>query len=1096
MERFAAFVTRRARWLLLAWLAAAVLLTLLAPSLQKVATQDAAAFLPKDVPSEVAERASRDAFPNDPVRDAAIIVFERDRGALTAPDRAFIRAQTAFLRSPEQAGSVGVVQSAATQPDLAPFLRAADGRAELLIVSFRQTSFSPTTVAAIARIRDHLAAGRPSGLSTHVTGFAGLAADQVSAIEKSFQQTAVITVVLVLLILLLIYRSPVAALVPLITIGVSFLVSRAVVALIADGGLSVSGQAETFMVVMVFGAGTDYCLFLVSRYRELRARHDTSGPNALQRTIGLVGPVVAASGATVIVGFGSQAAAKSGLYKTMGPAIAIAIAITVLASLTLTPALLGLLGRHAFWPQRRSSAGQPEASPRWQRRAARIAAQPLVLLIAGTILLQIPAAGLGWFKQSFDLVAELPSSADAKVGYGALARHYPPGVVSPVFVIVSADHSLLTDPSIKAIDALTARLAATAGVAQVRSVSLPAAVPLTQDSLPALLGKEPTKPGPPGTAPAAGLGLDPNKVDVTPLYTALATPGGMHLTGSLLTQYPQITSRLGYLLSADRHTTRLVISLAHNPYDNSSLDTFKALNGVVTDTLDGGPLTGARVYVAGPSAFYADIRTTQDHDFRSIVAILLAGIFLVLALLLRSLLAPLYLLATVLLSFAATLGITVAVFQGLLGNAGLSFYLPPLLFVVLVALGADYNIFIVGRIREEIAHGRSVHDATQVGLAATGSVITSAGLVMAGTFAGLMLSPLANLRQIGFAVSIGVLIDTFVVRTMLVPSLIMLTDRYAFWPSGLRAAGIPIRRWHGVTAAVSVLLLLGGLLAIASGGREPAPRTRITAGTEQTASLGEPSSKATPAAAPTASVSPHPGIRPGAPTATSPSTSTTTTRVTTTPAAAGTSSAPAAAAGPTRVSPPASGGWSYHVQGTRKIGTAGSTQPYSEDRTTTVSEVGGTATSPVMQLDTPSSSGTDTERRRYDQAAVRLTYLKQQQGGIAFQGNVTPVADLIRWPATTGSTWTQDFTIGNTHGHRTSKITGTRTYTVGGKASRCTVVESTTDFTGTAKGHETDTSCWSAELGMTLYDQRHQTGTYNAVPFDVTSTSTLHQEPS
>jgi RND superfamily putative drug exporter len=497
MVRFAAFVTRRARWLLLAWITVAVLLTVLAPSLQKVATQDAAAFLPKDVPSEVAERASRDAFPNDPVRDAAIIVFERDRGALTTADRAFIRAQTVFLRAPAQSASVGVgvVQSAATQPDLAPFLRATDRRADLLIVSFRQTSFSPATVGTIARIRDHLASGRPAGLSTHVTGFAGLAADQVSAVETSFKRTAVITVALVLLILLLIYRSPVAALVPLVTIGVSFLVARAVVALIAEGGLSVSGQAETFMVVMVFGAGTDYCLFLVSRYRELRADPGASGLSALQRSLGLAGPVVVASGATVIVGFGSQAAANSGLYETMGPAIAIAIAITVLASLTLTPALLALLGGHAFWPQRAATAGRTEASPRWQRRAARVAAQPLVLLIAGTILLQLPAAGLGWFKQSFDLVAELPSSADAKVGYGALARHYPPGVVSPVFVIVSTDASLLTDPSIKAIDTLTARLAATPGVAQVRSVSLPAAVPLTQSSLPTLLGKPPQSKG-------------------------------------------------------------------------------------------------------------------------------------------------------------------------------------------------------------------------------------------------------------------------------------------------------------------------------------------------------------------------------------------------------------------------------------------------------------------------------------------------------------------------------------------------------------------------------------------------------------------------
>jgi RND superfamily putative drug exporter len=1079
-QRLAAAAVRHARLLVALWLAAPAALVLLAPSLQSVATQDAAAFLPPGSPSEVAENISRQAFPTDPVRDSAIVVFERRTGPLTAVDRRFIAAQARLLSSPALSANVGVVQSAVTQPNLAPFLRSPDGRAELIIASFRQTSFSPTTVRTIGAIRHGLAHDRPPGLSAHLTGFAGLAVDQVGAIETSFRQTAILTVVLVLLILLFIYRSPVAALIPLVTIGVSFLIARALVALLADGGLSVSGQAETFMIVMVFGAGTDYCLFLVSRYREQRSNPAERQP--LRRTIGLVGPVIAASGATVIVGFASQAAAKSGLYKTMGPAIAVAIAVTVLASLTLTPALLALLGRHAFWPQQPTPTGQGEQiSPRWQRRAARVAAQPLVLLIAGTLLLQLPAAGLGWYHESFDLIQELPGSADAKTGYATLARHYPPGIVSPVFVLISSDHGLLGDADVRALDTVTSRLRALPGVAQVRSLSLPAGQPLTQQTLPALLG---------GRGGSLGSELDPNKVDVTPLYNALAAPGGMHLTGSLLRRYPQITHRLGYLLSADQHTTRLVVSLANNPYDNTSLATFGQLDDVVTSTLAGTSLTGSTVHLAGPSAFYADIRSTQDRDFRTIVAVLLAGIFAVLVLLLRSLLAPLYLLATVLLSFAASLGITVAVFQGLLGNSGLSFFLAPLLFVVLVALGADYNIFIVGRIREEIAAGLSVRDATQRGLAVTGSVITSAGLVMAGTFAGLMLSPLANLRQIGFAVSVGVLLDTFVVRTMLVPSIIMLIGPQAFWPAGLRRTGQPLRPWQIAAATASLAAFTAGLVVIAAGGNQPPPRTLVLAHADTTTvSRQQPEPIQTPTPATGALAVPHPNPSP---------TPTTTDRpaVTAVPTRSGPTS-PAATlprallqptpSGPGRIAPPTTGSWTFHVEGTRKIGAAGSTQPYTEDRSTSLSRIGGSSSDPLMQLQTSTNSESDTEQRRYTAKAVQLTYLKQTSGALSFEGTVTPAADLIRWPISDGQSWTQDFTIGGTHAHRVSHVQGSRTITLPYGSFSCTVISSSTDLTGDTQGHETDTSCWSAALGMVIDEQREQKGTYKGVSFDITS---------
>jgi RND superfamily putative drug exporter len=189
------------------------------------------------------------------------------------------------------------------------------------------------------------------------------------------------------------------------------------------------------------------------------------------------------------------------------------------------------------------------------------------------------------------------------------------------------------------------------------------------------------------------------------------------------------------------------------------------------------------------------MRQISNDDFRLIVIVIVAAIFAVLALLLRSLVAPLYLLATVILSYAATMGITVAVFQGLVGDAGITFWLAPFLFVILVALGADYNIFIMSRIREEADAGHEIHDAVSRGLTLTGRVITSAGIILAGTFAALLLAPLPNLRQIGFGVTVGILIDTSVVRSMLVPAATMLLGRWAFWPKvpGSNTVGTPAR---------------------------------------------------------------------------------------------------------------------------------------------------------------------------------------------------------------------------------------------------------------------------------------------------------------
>jgi RND superfamily putative drug exporter len=265
--RFAATIERRAPWIIAAWIVAAVVMTLVAPSLNDVGSQDTADFLPGDAPSQQADRLLAERFPDDPTREAAIIVIARD-GGLRPGDQAYVKDLVEDLRSSRFSDDISGVQTAASDPALAAFLRSKDGSAELIVASMRRAPFSTTGTAAIENLRHHLELTAPSELDAHVTGLAGLAADQAQGVIESFDRTAIVTVILVLIILLLIYRSVVAALIPLVTIGLAFGVSNGLVAYLADAGLKVNTMVGTFLVVMIFGAGTDYCLFLTSRYRE------------------------------------------------------------------------------------------------------------------------------------------------------------------------------------------------------------------------------------------------------------------------------------------------------------------------------------------------------------------------------------------------------------------------------------------------------------------------------------------------------------------------------------------------------------------------------------------------------------------------------------------------------------------------------------------------------------------------------------------------------------------------------------------------------------------------------------------------------------
>ena len=1071
--RIGAFAERRAGLIVAAWLVLAVALTLSAPSLADVGVQDDTDFLPSGAPSQQADVVLQRLFPDDPTRDAAIVVVAR-RGGLAESDHAWL---ASWARETAGRPGVGGVQSAAANPAMAPLLRSPDGEAELAVVDLDVAPFTTRGHEVVADLRASLATA-PAGLEHHVTGIAGLAADQAEGIQESFDRTALVTVLLVLAILVGVYRSAVAPLVPLVSIGAAFLVARGVVALLAENGLRVASMAETFMVLIVFGAGTDYCLFLVSRYREDLGRGESVG-ETIRRTTAVIGPVLAASAATVIVGFLAQLSAEFGLFRTMGPALAIAVAVALLAGLTLTPALLRLAGRSAFWPIRleRVRTERRETSRRWLRLASVVRARPAEVLLAGSIALLLPAAGLGWLRQSFDLVRDLPVNADARQGFDVLEQHLPGGRLSPIYVVLGDDDPILTDDKLDAVDRLTDRLRQVPGVAEVRSVTQPAGAPLTAATLDGFAG---------GGEGGAALGLDPNQVDVTPLYNAMATPGGLRLDATTLARYPQLRDRIGtFFLGQDANSTRLLVALEGNPYDPGAKAIFHSIDDVTARTLNGGTLSGVDLAVGGPAAFYVDIQDIGAKDTRTMGVVLFGGIFIVLALLLRSVVAPFYLLATVLASFAATLGLTVIVFQGIIGEPGISFFVTPLLFIILVALGADYNIFVTSRIREELAAGHDPPGAAAAGLVQTGRVITSAGLILAGTFAALLIAPLPNLRQMGFAVAVGILIDTFVVRTLLVPAATVLLGRWAFWPGYQRDRAERVERRHiglagaGVlafgTALVVVMLTTSGTEAITRIGTEPTPSSNPTAtAADPAGGPSPPVDGEPPASADSSSPSTAPEV--GTPSSTAP------------PA-----EAPAPAT--TGISAPVVGDWRYHVEGTRRIGIAGSTQPFAEDVTTRITRVGGSDDEPEMRLLTETGSGTEDDRRRYTSAIVELLQTRRTGAGLSYGGTLEPPQQLLRYPARTGDQWQTQWTTGSVQGRSNVRVTAVRAIDIAGATHECIEVTTDSTFTGEAEGRQHDVSCWVASFGVAVTSDETMEGTFNGVPFEIHQRRTLLRRP-
>ncbi len=951
----------RFRWtILVLWLVALGLVMALAPKLADVTTSDANGILPDQAISVQALAAAKKYFPTQAAPSQAVVLLVSS-GASLADARLtdFVADYTNWLKTSFDPKLVTQILSPA-DPSLKAGLTSPDQKSEMIYIGLQAGPDDPRVYSILTQLREKLKQA-PTGYTSYLTGGAAILSDYTHQATSSVDSTTSITIVLVVIILLLIFRSPVTPIVPLATIGVSYLITIGIVAWLTHFGLTVVSFTQAFLVVVLFGVGTDYCLFIVSRFREFVAAGDAPH-QAASKGIARVGETITSSAGTVVVGMLVMATAKMKLFSTSGPDIAVGVVITLLCALTFTPALLSILGKKAFWLS--SIHPKAEGSRIWVAMANFVARHKWLPLILAGILL-FPLAVLGTTaKQTFDMTADLSDKVLSKQGFNVMSSHFGAGEMQPLDLIITHFGDYQSVVGLTQIQQLTDRVRQIDGIASVRSLTSPdgsqdsaasdlmqvtGQLKMIQTMLPGnnssatqtaataaratdldTLGQyfnsvqsqftdiddtlfqavqadfhnletsmascgQPIFVGDQlrymasligvanvdvasknaalsGTAQlktlqdyVTGLGnslptlqqtnafsalqqqvqllalaatLTTNSQTLTPsqpsnaasLQTGLISkinqlatkadqiaphvifiPSGQSTDLSALASLPQVQQSLqaltqsiakleqafgqrapAYFLplalagdnaafatmlktytSATDQAIRLQIVLRDDPYSDAAMATSNRLLQQFKP--------GSNVYLSGTSPNMLDIKNTLHADTIQMIALVLIGIAIVLMLLLRSIVAPIYLLATILLSYLSTLGVCQLVFGTWL-HKDLTWWVPFFMFVLLVALGVDYNIFLIGRVKEETKSHGTV-DGIRLALQHTGGIITSAGIILAGTFAAMMSGSILGLVEIGFAVTVGVLLDTFVIRTTVVPAIALMLDKWNWWPS-------------------------------------------------------------------------------------------------------------------------------------------------------------------------------------------------------------------------------------------------------------------------------------------------------------------------
>ncbi|MFF7728560.1 MMPL family transporter [Streptomyces sp. NPDC008001] len=690
-RRVGRFAVHRPWLTILGWILAAVALSLLAPGLKS--TTDETEFLPSHYESVQAGKLQEKAFPKTE-QPSAIVVFQRtDGGKLTGADRADVAKVTRGLNDKHREG----VARVETNP------QAVSPNGEVALASVIATTKNPGDTTLTKAVKDLRNDAKDLLGGTHLTtGFTGQAATQLDAQESSGDTDSMImtaTLGLIVVLLLIIFRSPLIALMPVLIIGIVFSVALGLIGTAAHlGGLKADTSITAILIVVLFGVGTDYILFLLFRYREeLRAGQQPK--EALTNAVARVGETIASAAGAVIVAFLALLLSTMGMMRAMGPSLAIAVGVTLVAALTLVPAVFSLLGTKAFWP-----------SKAWKKRPRNrvsngvgtlVARRPALIATLSAAVLAVLAIGTLSFKAEFDTDSQLPQKLESVQAMKDLQRGFSAGQSDPAMVYVESRGGTALDKA--ALGTYKNDLAGTDGVGTVA----------------------------------------------------------------------------GPVLSPDGTVAQYSVVLKYRPTEDKAID---LAGGALRDSAHKAAPGGTKAYVGGTSAVLADVEKAVSHDYKVVFPVAGLAIMIILGLLLRSLVAPLYLMISVALGFGATLGSTVWLFQDLQHKNGLLFMLPVIVYLFVVAIGTDYNILMVARLREEVRRGVPAREAIRTAVARSAPTIASAAIILAGTFGVLLLAENSMLQQMGFAVAFGILLTAFVMAMLLVPTVTSLLGHKAWWP--------------------------------------------------------------------------------------------------------------------------------------------------------------------------------------------------------------------------------------------------------------------------------------------------------------------------
>jgi putative drug exporter of the RND superfamily len=736
----------RYRWVVvIVWLLGTGVATKALPSLGSQINNNNSAFLPASAPSKLAANLAQPL--TGPANQTLIqVVGVSKSGALSAADQSVFQSMTVSLR---KVPTVDLVQFAGISPD---------GQAAQVVVLSKN---SPNDVSGdktlINRMQVVVDRAKTTDLNVHLAGQVATEVANNAQSATQGKQTQSLSLLLIIVLLLFMFRSALAPLLTLFPAAIVLVLAQSLIGGLGSLGLKISSVTQLLLIVLVLGAGTDYGLFLVFRVRE-EMEGGRSAHQAVEVAVSRVGESITGSASTVILALLSLSLANFGLYKDLGPPLAIGVAVMLLAGLTLLPALLAIAGRATFWPFKLRE--QEHQAGLWGRSAARLVRRPALSLMVGIIVFgALAVAVIGYKPGGFGGTLTAPPGTGVAAGNVAVQKHFPEASQSPTNLIMVLPKSVWSDGN-----------------------RLTKATQLLRET-----GEFTTLAGP----------LDPNGTPLSP-DQLVSLHNQLGSAVSLPTQEPAGTDVPASLYNAYRATARFISTGGTTVQWEAGLQAGDSSTSAAINAVPAIRAAFAKVAVkvgatdsgvAGQAPALNDVSTISDRDLKRIVPIAVVVIGIVLALVLRSLVAPLYLLASVVISYLASLGLAVIVFVYIAHQGGLTFILPFLMFIFLLALGEDYNILVMSRIREE-ATRLPLREAVVKAVGATGSTVTSAGLVLAGTFTVFAVVSArqpggSSIESVGFGLAVGVLLDTFVVRTVLVPAIVTLFGRFNWWPAAM-----------------------------------------------------------------------------------------------------------------------------------------------------------------------------------------------------------------------------------------------------------------------------------------------------------------------